>query len=250
MITIFHNKIQANAHRLFQDWREANPSGYFINCKGPKNSLLHDAKCSHLGDTDWEEDDWGHTLADKKKVCARSARELKAWATENNLNIGECKHCKKRGLDDSSSEILSEADYAAGIDGILSSAKSIALEEEFESNTPGRVQTVTSRVIRDTALARRVKELHGSRCQICGHTIQLPDGSFYAEAHHIKPLGSPHDGPDTIDNLLCLCPNHHVELDYRLTKLNLSALRIVDGHVISEAHIQYHNDLIDAMLGD
>ena len=27
------------------------------------------------------------------------------------------------------------------------------------------------------------------------------------------PLGRPHNGPDTFDNLLCLCPNHHFLFD-------------------------------------
>jgi putative restriction endonuclease len=30
----------------------------------------------------------------------------------------------------------------------------------------------------------------------------------------MRPLGAPHDGPDTSDNILCLCPNHHVFLDH------------------------------------
>lgn len=35
----------------------------------------------------------------------------------------------------------------------------------------------------------------------------------YAEAAHIRALGSPHNGPDVIENVLCLCPNHHVLFD-------------------------------------
>ena len=245
MITFFHDKLQTNAHRLFQDWRAANPSGYFINCKGPKNSLLHDAACSHLGDTDWGGEEYS-TLADKRKVCARTTAELRAWATKHHLRIGECKHCKRRGFDDKAPGILSRAEYAASLQTILASAIFVAVQEEFESTTPGRVQTTISRVIRDTALARGVKELHGFRCQLCGHTIPLADGSFYAEAHHIRPLGSPHDGPDRMDNLLCVCPNHHIELDYRLTKLRLSDLRTVDTHRLSTVHLDYHNTLTDA----
>jgi|GEM_PF-6370726 len=245
MITILHDKLQTNAHRLFQDWRAANPSGYFINCKGPKNSLLHDATCSHLGDTAWESQEYS-TLADKRKVCARTTAELRAWATEHQLPIGECKHCNRRGFDDKAPGVLSPAEYAASLRKILSSAELVAVEEEFGSTAPGRVLTTIFRVIRDTALARVVKELHDFRCQLCDHTIQLADGSFYAEAHHVRPLGSPHDGPDRMDNLLCVCPNHHIELDYRLTKLFVADLRRVDTHKLSATHLDYHNALIDA----
>ncbi len=31
---------------------------------------------------------------------------------------------------------------------------------------------------------------------------------------HIQPLGVPHNGPDELPNLLCLCPNHHVMFDF------------------------------------
>jgi predicted restriction endonuclease len=62
--------------------------------------------------------------------------------------------------------------------------------------------------------------LHEYRCQICGKRIALPDGGFYAEAHHIRPLGSPHNGPDHVGNILCVCPNHHVALDYLCLRLD------------------------------
>ncbi|MFD8615387.1 HNH endonuclease, partial [Streptomyces sp. NPDC059631] len=35
----------------------------------------------------------------------------------------------------------------------------------------------------------------------------------YSEGAHIRALGSPHNGPDTTSNVLCLCPNCHVMLD-------------------------------------
>jgi hypothetical protein len=50
---------------------------------------------------------------------------------------------------------------------------------------PGRVSTTVYRILRDTELARRIKRIHEYKCQICGETIQLLNGSRYAEAHHI-----------------------------------------------------------------
>jgi hypothetical protein len=102
----------------------------------------------------------------------------------------------------------------------------------------GRAQTTTYRILRDTDLARRVKALHEYRCQICGHTIQLADGSFYAEAHHIRPLGIPHNGPDIIGNIICVCPNHHAELDYGVIPLSTCDL---PDHTIEKQYVDYHN---------
>jgi putative restriction endonuclease len=76
-----------------------------------------------------------------------------------------------------------------------------------------RRETTVSRIIRDTAQARRIKVLYDYRCQICSIRLEAPAGP-YVEAAHIRPLGPPHNGPDTLDNILCLCPNHHVLFDH------------------------------------
>lgn len=104
-----------------------------------------------------------------------------------------------------------------------------------------RQEVTTNRIIRDTVLSRRIKELHKYECQLCGHTIKLADGTRYAEAHHIQPLGAHHNGPDSSDNLVCLCPNHHAELDFGVRPLALADLRSVPGHSVGEAFVAYHN---------
>ena len=109
---------------------------------------------------------------------------------------------------------------------------------------PGRVEITTHRIIRDTPLARRIKQIHNYECQLCGHTIELANESRYAEAHHIQPLGEPHNGPDILENIVCLCPNHHAEMDYGARSLNLSQLRLVSGHTLAETYINYHNKYI------
>lgn len=111
------------------------------------------------------------------------------------------------------------------------------------NDPPERLRTIVYRILRDTPKAMRVKLLHHYECQICGSTINLPDGR-YAEAHHIRPLGAPHNGPDLEDNILCLCPNHHAELDLGVRGLTQSELRAVPGHGVADLHLRYHNDVI------
>ena len=107
-----------------------------------------------------------------------------------------------------------------------------------------RVLTQIKRIIRDTKISRSVKIIHNYRCQICGHTIHLGNGNFYAEAHHIKPLGNKHSGPDIVENVMCVCPNHHVLLDYGAIPINQIDLRTVSGHVFSDIYVEYHNTAI------
>ena len=106
---------------------------------------------------------------------------------------------------------------------------------------PNRVYAREYRILRDTELARRVKRLHRFECQLCGHTIELPNRRRYAESHHIQPLGQPHNGPDVIENIICVCPNHHAELDYGVSRILLPTLRRSDGHAVDSKYIDYHN---------
>ena len=52
-------------------------------------------------------------------------------------------------------------------------------------------------------MAQRLKRLHNFECQFpgCGFVLNLPKGGRYIEAHHLKPLGAPHEGPDSPENL-------------------------------------------------
>ncbi|TQL47116.1 putative restriction endonuclease [Homoserinimonas aerilata] len=70
-----------------------------------------------------------------------------------------------------------------------------------------------SRRIRDTALSREVKQMYNFRCQVCGGTVPAFGERLYAEGAHIRALGRPHLGHDSLDNILSLCPNHHAQLD-------------------------------------
>ncbi|MGI4739998.1 MAG: YDG/SRA domain-containing protein [Janthinobacterium lividum] len=114
-----------------------------------------------------------------------------------------------------------------------------------------RYEATVSRVIRDTRITRQVKALHGSRCQVCDERLATPAG-FYAEAAHIKPLGAPHHGTDTLANVLCLCPNHHALLDFGsfgiaddFSLLGLPGrLRLHAQHQPDSAHLAYHRQHI------
>lgn len=116
--------------------------------------------------------------------------------------------------------------------------------EPTDISGPQRQSVMIDRIIRDTEISKKIKELHNCQCQICGESLELADNKFYAEAHHIKPLGSLHNGPDIAANLICVCPKHHVLLDYGAIDLNIKEIAISDDHQIAEEYITYHNDKI------
>lgn len=123
-------------------------------------------------------------------------------------------------------------------------AVDISIDLTHGNPNPLRTKLETYRILRDSNLAKQVKRLYNNKCQICNLTINLKDGQFYSEAHHVIPLGSPHNGPDTADNILVLCPNHHVMLDYGAYELKLDELTFAAGHILSLESLNYHNETI------
>jgi putative restriction endonuclease len=91
--------------------------------------------------------------------------------------------------------------------------------EDAQAQAPPKRTSIVSRVVRDTAA-------------------------------HIRQLGAPHNGPDTYDNLICLCPNHHVLFDLGgftiaddLTLMGIPGqLTIHASHKINPGHIKYHRE--------
>lgn len=136
----------------------------------------------------------------------------------------------------------------AGIWGLRAYLKSTPLANDLGQlpagvAEPTRHQQTTYRVLRDTELARKLKLLHKNRCQLCSLTLTV-SGKTYSEAHHIIPLGAPHHGPDTPDNIIVVCPNCHVQLDYFSVSLNATSIVAAAGHTIGPKSINYHNEKV------
>ncbi|MFF2275752.1 YDG/SRA domain-containing protein [Agromyces sp. NPDC058126] len=121
---------------------------------------------------------------------------------------------------------------------------------------PAYRTAVVSRRIRDTAMSREIKELYDHSCQICGVQVGGFEGRVYAEGAHVRPLGRPHLGHDRAENLLCLCPNHHSQLDLGglLISDDLVAIDANSGVVVNElswrrnhrvelSNVAYHRSL-------
>ncbi len=112
--------------------------------------------------------------------------------------------------------------------------------------------------IRDNVLVRELKRLYDDRCQICGERRQSSPESGYSEVHHLMPLGE--DGPDKPENMVVVCPNHHVDFENRMLTVDPQTLEIthqyeseIDGrrllvrdeHDIEPQYLAYHNQIAD-----
>ena len=120
------------------------------------------------------------------------------------------------------------------------------------ADPPERVRSEVFRIVRDSKKAHQLKARYDFRCQICGTCIGNEEGSVYIECHHIRPLGGGHNGADTYDNMLILCPNHHKMFDFGFlyflsqneVKIRNDVVKLAVFHRISSEAVDYHNTVI------
>ena len=96
------------------------------------------------------------------------------------------------------------------------------------STVPSRAPTTGTRYQRDDKVRRFIIEQAKGVCEYCGELgFLLPDGSHYLEAHHIIALAK--QGPDTVDNVIALCPSDHREAHYgeRAAKLETEMIEVI-----------------------
>ena len=75
-----------------------------------------------------------------------------------------------------------------------------------------RASATVNRLKRNIKLSEEIKNLYQYKCQVCNIYLKTPNEGIAIGAH-IKGLGQPHNGPDVIENMICLCPNHHEQFD-------------------------------------
>jgi hypothetical protein len=81
------------------------------------------------------------------------------------------------------------------------------------SKVPGRMPTTGFRYQRDEKVRCFVIGQAKGACEYCGEMgFILPDGNHYLEAHHVIALAE--QGPDTVENVIALCPSDHREAHY------------------------------------
>lgn len=121
---------------------------------------------------------------------------------------------------------------------------------DYGDDKCSRIETTVQRVVRSTQVSNDVKVMYDYKCQVCEIRLEGASGP-YAEGAHIKGLGSPHNGPDVKENILCLCPNHHVLFDRGGITFNddlsingfSNQLIVHRSHSIGVEYVRYHRKL-------
>lgn len=98
-------------------------------------------------------------------------------------------------------------------------------------------------IIRNSSLVKKIKRIYDNTCQICETKLQIGKNIHYSEVHHIKPLGGTHKGLDKLGNMMCVCPNCHIQLDLGGIKLDIKAFKSL-RHNLDIEYILYYNKKI------
>lgn len=109
---------------------------------------------------------------------------------------------------------------------------------------------------RDRRKSASIKQRYDNACQFCGTRLRVSPSQYYSEAVHIRAVESPHNGPDRMENMLVLCPNHHLQFvqgilciekiggDYtinsKLARDPLHGKTITLLHDIRDEHVRHH----------
>ncbi|MGG3891584.1 HNH endonuclease signature motif containing protein [Metabacillus fastidiosus] len=99
-------------------------------------------------------------------------------------------------------------------------------EEHREKHKESTGSSYTSvQNTRSQKLSRKLKELYSDQCQICceGADEHKPEGKYFTETHHIKPISE--NEPDIEENIMVLCKNCHSrfhDFSFKIVDVNLS----------------------------
>lgn len=126
---------------------------------------------------------------------------------------------------------------------VLESTSTDSVTFDVNNVVVGMKRQVSIRV-RNRLLVEKVKQIYENTCQLCGLKMRIRENRYYSEVHHLVPLGEPHHGPDVIENMICVCPNHHVLLDLGGIFLEYNSIYIAPQHSVNLNYIDYHNQNI------
>ena len=135
------------------------------------------------------------------------------------------------------------------------------LEQEESSEVVARRSVERREQLRDRRKAGALKERYKNTCQFCDTRLEIGNKQYYSEAAHIKGLGEPHNGPDTVGNMLVLCPNHHLQFDRGVLRLfkdgtvyriqskvigdPLNRKKLTQRHFLEDDCVKHHYDWFD-----
>ena len=123
-----------------------------------------------------------------------------------------------------------------------------------------RREALVSQIIRRGDNRRFLQTIYDGECQLSGVKLIMPDRTFSIDCAHIRPLGIPHRGEDSVGNMLSLSPTMHRLFDRGCVRIDPETLAVSmlygndlphrprllvrESHIIQPANLAYHSEKI------
>ena len=139
---------------------------------------------------------------------------------------------------------IDEHEEIIDIKNLGDSIRGIERLNEIYANTNIEQKEKLVKVIERGKIANKIKEYRQYKCQICeslGHnpySFKKKNGEYYVETHHIIPVSDTKNSKLSVDNLICLCPNHHKQVHY-------GNVNIIDNN---DTYVEYNIDGIQVKV--
>ncbi|WP_440005870.1 HNH endonuclease [Halomicrococcus sp. SG-WS-1] len=260
-----HDRVQQLRRRLLETEMPCVPTGQqdltediYPAVKREYSDLCDDSyRCEDAHENGRDQPEWQHAvrdiqqrIADREEGRIHRHDEVGKWLylPRNSRTEQEGEEASHKGTstDDSSQQTDDESGVSESV-----------TELPGGSETTQRREAVREEVVRDEALVNDIKSMYDDRCQICGEKrLQGPEKG-YSEVHHLMPLGD--DGPDIPENVVVLCPNHHIDFESGMLSIDPETFEIShrydhdvdgrelllkDGHEVGGGYINYHNQVV------
>lgn len=177
-----------------------------------------------------------------------------------NLNVrAKVRQILQQLRDDGFLSFCGEGRYTINLGYEELQAEAVSLDQ-VGSQSPATKRVIRNVRLRNTFLGAETKRRYGNLCQACREPVLLTQETYYAEAHHLRPLGAPHRGPDVLGNIIVLCPNHHIMFDRGVASIVPDTLALTHNvgkafprrarlylepwHVLSRRQLEYHHSQI------
>ena len=155
------------------------------------------------------------TVSDEGGVAFDEPRDTKGWLRDHRATGSFETRFERALLADPGlvalvGRALLEEHFAPSLHEDICTAAGLDLETAERELVASRVRELAARR-RDPEFRRQVLAAYEFRCAMCGYDGRLGADAVGLDAAHIRWWAF--DGPDTVDNGLCLCSFHHKMLD-------------------------------------
>lgn len=116
--------------------------------------------------------------------------------------------------------------------------QSLVEEEAVGLSPPQREYLYTQAPLRNRQFAAELQMLYAGRCQICGWDPLSIYGFYLCHAHHIQWLSQ--GGPNSLENMMLVCPNHHGAIHRGDAPLNFGNGTFVFENCSEIVTLNYH----------